>query len=59
MQPFGRSCDVPEDKQDHIVTVAINRDGRKRERVPRGNGSDNSVVANTGISLDSLSGRYI
>jgi hypothetical protein len=50
MQPFGGNCSIPEDKQDHIVTIAINRDGNKR-KLQLANGSDNSVIANTGITL--------
>ena len=50
MQPFGGNCSIPEDKQDHIVTIAINRDGNKK-KLQLANGSDNSVIANTGITL--------
>ncbi|KAG0605194.1 hypothetical protein M758_9G038700 [Ceratodon purpureus] len=49
MKPFLGNCNIPEDKQEHVVTVAINRDGNKKT-AQLGNGSDSSVVANTGSS---------
>lgn len=50
MKPFEGNCDIPEEKQDNYVTVAMNRDGNKKV-VQLINGSDTSVIANTGISL--------
>lgn len=52
MKPFEGNCDIPEEKQDNYVTVAMNRDGNKKV-VQLINGSDTSVIANTGSSSSS------
>ena len=57
MQPFHGNCNIPEDKAEHIVTVAMNRDGTKK-RAQLGNGSDSSIVANTGTSLTPTSNNW-